>query len=323
MDSGGADYSFCNNVVKVRRAARAVFPFEDGGSSAKSADDLNADVSDWQTVADGYDDLSETLTLYIPENMQGDLLDANSNPWDKSESNSGLDASLCTYITVEGFKDGEVDGVEGDFVYRFFPGENDVRNFDLQGNMVYEITLELTWDGMYVDDNWKVEKSNWSDSRSIQVSTSEDHGYARNATLTLMHGAEDVPVYIYFSPHGEEYESELDGGEAHHYDMGWVFMPEYSPSDGTGAVVPKENNSEFTGYYMSTGLVRHTEYRTVHYVTIPATTPPGYTNRIIYMTADGRKSAWLDIVVVGSPDLSAGDGEKRTSWNTMKRQERK
>ncbi len=306
MDSGGADMSFCNTAVKVHRAANVVRPFADGGSAAESADEINPEVYDCQVVVDGYADLSEEITLYVPENMQGNLLSGNLDPWEKSESS---DVSLCTYISMEGVKDGAVDGVEGDFVYRFFPGTDDVRNFDLQGNKVYDISLVLTWDGMYVEDSWKVEKSNWSDSRRLMVSLSEDRGYASKARLDIVRGSSDVPVYICYSPSGMPYESEGSGGEAHHLNRGWIFMPLYPLSDGAADTSPKPNDSEFIGTYMSTGFVGHSEYRTIHYVTVPETTPAGYSNRIVYRTADGRRNAWLDIHVVDSPDLSIDDEE--------------
>ncbi len=310
MDSGGSDKGFCNTVVKVHRAARNIYPFAEGGSAAENVKDLYSGTSDCQAVSNGYDDVSEKLTLYIPENMQGDLLDGNDDPWEKTESSDAFDASLCTYISLEGVKDGSVDGVEGDFIYRFFPGEDNSMNFDLQGNKTYDISMELTWDGMYVTDNWKVEKSNWSDTRVILVSTSEDEGYSSEASLAIPGGTEDVPVFIYYSPHGMPYESEDDGGDAHHYDKGWVFMPRYSLSGGSAATVPKSNESEFTGVCMSTGFVRHDDYRTVHYITIPESATVGYTNRILYQTADGRRKAWLDVTVTGtpgSPGLSVED----------------
>ncbi len=310
MNSGGSETSFFNSVVKVHRAARNIYPFAEGGSAAGDVGDLYAEVADYQVVSNGYDDVSEKLTLYIPENMQGNLLDGNDDSWEKTESSDDFDASLCTYISLEGVKDGSVDGVEGDFIYRFFPGEDNTMNFDLQGNKAYDISMELTWEGMYVTNNWKVEKSNWSDARMIQVSTSEDEGYSSEVSLEIPRGTADVPVFIYYSPHGMPYESEYDGGEAHHYDRGWVFMPRYSLSDGSSATVPKSNESEFTGVYMNTGFVRHDDYRTIHYITIPESAAVGYTNRILYQTVDGRRKAWLDVTVTDTPDspgLSVGD----------------
>ncbi len=311
MDAGGSDRSFSNTVVKVHRAAKAIYPFAEGGSAALNKDDLYQDVTDFQTISDGYADVSEKLVLYVPENMQGNLGGDNDDPWGKSESEDDSGLSLCTFISLEGVKDGTVDGVEGDMVYRFFPGEDNTRNFDLQGNKVYDISMELTWDGMYVADNWKVEKNNWSDSRRILVSTSEDHGYSASASLVIPRGAEDFPVYVYYSPHGMPYESEEDGGEGHHYGKGWVFMLSHHPSGSPGPTAPQPNTSDFSGSYMSTGFVGHTAYRTVHYITIPPATPAGYSNRIMYRTADGRREAWLDIEVIeaGSPGLGVGDDE--------------
>ncbi len=298
MNAGGADKSFKGVTVKVHRAAQAVYPFAEGGSRALSSSDLYSGVADHHTSISEYANASEELTLYIPENMQGTLLNGNDSQWDKSESNSSLDASLCTYITLEGVKDGSVDGVEGDFTYRFFPGEDATENFDLEGNTLYRISMKLTWNGMYVTDNWKVEKTGWSDTRMIRVSTAKDGGYASGTGIVLAQGSDRVPVYIFYSPHGNAYESEDDGGEAQHLSKGWVFMPSKSPSDGFAVTTSRANNSEYVGTYMSTGFVEHDSYRTTHYVTIPRSTAVGYTNSIMYRTSDWRKNAYLNISVV-------------------------
>lgn len=312
MDSGGSDKSFSNTIVKVHRAARNLYPFREMGSAALEPDDLYPGTADCQGIADGYADLSEKLTLYVPENMQGTLLKDNEDPWGKDGDSGGFDASLCTYISLEGVKDGSSDGVEGDFVYRFFPGEDDTGNFDLRGNKVYDISMVLTWEGMYVADSWKVGRSNWNDSRRISVSMYEDHGYVSELKLVLPQGAADVPVYIHYSPHGEEYESEEAGGSMHHYEKGWGFMLMHPPSGGSGTAGPKDNMSEFSGTFMSTGFVEHQGYRTKHYVTISPSAPPGYTNRIIYRTVEGVHSAYLDIEVAENnrPGLSVGEPEE-------------
>ncbi len=295
MDSGGSDKSFRNTVVKVHRAARVLYPFRKNGSAAMDASDLYSGTADYQAITDGYAAMSETVTLYVPENMQGMLLDGNDDPWKKSESSEVLDASLCTYISLEGVKDGSEDGVGGDFIYRFFPGEDDTGNFDLRGNKVYDISMVLTWKGMYVADSWKVEKSNWSDSRRISVSVEKDHGYVSGLKLLLPQGAADVPVYVYYSPHGAEYESEEAGGAVHHSEKGWNFMLVHSSS----------------GDFISTGFVEHQGYRSLHHITVSPDAPPGYTARIIYRTVEGMHSACLDIEVVekNSPGLSSGDPE--------------
>ncbi len=314
MSAGGSDRAFSNTVVKVHRAAAAVYPFAAGGSAARSSADISTGEAEYQTVSDGYAATSESLVLYIPENMQGTLLSGNTDQWNKSESNGSLDASLCTYISLEGVKDGTVDGVAGDFTYRFFPGGDNSRNFDLQGNKVYDISMVLTWNGMYVTDNWKVEKSGWSDTRMIGVSTSRDGGYTSSASLVLARGSDRVPVYVFYSPHGMRYETEESGGTAHHLDRGWVFMPKYSPSDGSTVTTSKANTSEYSGTYMSTGFVSHDAYRTTHYVSIPKSTAAGYTNRISYRTADWRKNAYLDIKVA-APTISLTPASMYSAYN--------
>ncbi len=296
---GGGEASFRNNRVAVGRVARILYPFADGGSSVGNTAELFDDEDiEYDVFADATAVNSEELVMYVPENMQGSKLGGDAAPGDKSESNAELSgAELCTYVSLDGYKDGSSDGVYGSFVYKFFPGSDNTSNFDLIGGKRYNVTLKLTWDGMYAEGDWKVSRRDWSDRRSISVSLVRDRSYSSGISARLARGSTGVPVYIYYSPQGEAYEREEAGGKPHHYSKGWMFFPVRS-LDGGGGTAPGLNDGEFIGEKMSSGFVGHDEYRTEHYVTIPYPTEAGYSNRIEYCTNDMREKASLDIRVV-------------------------
>ncbi len=298
---GGGDEAFRNHKIAVNRVARILYPFASGGSSVRGVDDLFEDGDiEYETFADATAVNSEEIVLYVPENKQGAKLDEDARPEDKSESNEELSgAELCTYVSLDGYKDGNLDGVYGSFVYRFFPGSDNSSNFDLEGGKKYLVTLKLTWNGMFAEGDWKVSRSGWKDGRRLLISLEKDRAYGPDLSVCLARGSTDIPVYIYYSPHGEAYESEAEGGEPHHYSEGWMFRPKSSIDDSSGSSGPpaEDNEGEFIGSRMSLGFVGHTGYRTKHYVTIPFTTESGYANRIEYCTNDGREGSVLNIEV--------------------------
>ncbi len=297
---GGGAASFRNARISVSRISRALYPFAAGGSRASRTSDLfPTDGLEYDTFSSPTANVSEELVLYVPENRQGTLLPGNTESMDKSESNAALSGEeLCTFISLNGVKNGSVDGVSGNLTYRLFPGADNVSNFDLEGGKKYMIRLKLTWDGMHIEGNWKVEKSNWSDSREIYFSLDKDSGYTTSRSINLAKGSTQVPVYIYYSPLGLTYEPE-GAGDAHHLAKGWGFQTMYSPSSTTTRLTELQPcDGNLTGTYMSTGFVEHSDYWTKHYITIPKSTGVGYSNKIGYMTSDRSAQAVLSITAV-------------------------
>ena len=173
----------------VRQAAGALYPFRSGGSAVLSTGDLASEADQATFPSDG------PLVLYVPENRQGNLLNDNTDSMDKSWSNPKLSGgNLCTYLELQSEKRG-ADGVGGDLTYRFFPGGNPRCNFDLEGGKSYQIALTLTWNGMFVEDNWKVSRENWNDRRSLQLSLSESGPFTDNLALEMTAGSSRT-VYL-------------------------------------------------------------------------------------------------------------------------------
>ena len=184
----------------VRQAAGALYPFRTGGSAVLSAEDLASEADQALFPSGG------PLILYVPENRQGDLLEADTDSMDKSRSNPRLSGgAYCTYLELLTEKRG-TDGVGGDLTYRFFPGENPRCNFDLEGGKSYEIALRLTWNGMFVDGNWKVTRENWNDRRTLLLSLSEDGPFSENLSLEMVSGTSRTLYLRCASPEGSHQE---------------------------------------------------------------------------------------------------------------------
>ncbi len=296
---GGGETSFSNSHISVSRIARTLHPLATGGSRALSEEELfQGEDIEYDTFSSTTADISNELVLYVPENRQGNLLPDNGNAMDKSESNTGLAGEeLCTYIIHKGHKNGSTDGVSGNIVYKFFPGADNLGSFDLEGGKRYDITLRLTWNGMYTEGNWKVKKSDWIDSREISVSLFRDRAYSGSCSVALAQGSTDVPVYIYYSPSGLDYEPE-GSGKPHHFSKGWGFLTQTSPGCADTALTDLQpGNGVLSGTYMSTGFVEHGAFRTRHYITIPKSTVAGYSNKIMYTTNDRSRTATLALTV--------------------------
>ncbi len=138
-------------AVRLRNAAADVRPFAAGSAatSVLSVDDT-ASASDLKTISkDGI------AYFYAFENCRGTLLPGNDDPWQKVPDNIGAQADLCTYLEVDCTMPG--DGViGGEVTYRFYPGDDNVTNFDVRRNRSYIICLCATGDGL--DRlSWKVE----------------------------------------------------------------------------------------------------------------------------------------------------------------------
>ncbi|MGN1232895.1 MAG: hypothetical protein ACI4UJ_05545 [Candidatus Cryptobacteroides sp.] len=138
-------------AVRLRNAAADVHPFaaESAATSVLSVDDT-ASASDLQMISE-----DGTAYFYAFENCRGTLLPGNDDPWQKVPDSIGAQADLCTYLEVDCTLSGE-GVIGGEVTYRFYPGDDNVTNFDVRRNRSYIICLCATGDGL--DRlSWKVE----------------------------------------------------------------------------------------------------------------------------------------------------------------------
>lgn len=142
--------------VSLRNAAAQVCPFRDKSKATSTlARDDHASASDISILNEGGE-----VFFYAFENCRGDLLPGNDDPWEKVPDNINSDnPDLFTYVEVSCEMSG--DGViDGEATYRFFPGSDNVSNFDLVRNTGYTITLCPTLDGLD-RTSWKIDVDIW------------------------------------------------------------------------------------------------------------------------------------------------------------------
>ena len=314
MASGGDDQAFRNGTVRLKNAARTLRPFASGGSRAQNATELFAGDTDYADLSgNAFATPSETVVLYVPENRQGTLLGQGAGTLDKSLSNAALSgqgaSALCTWLEFKGTKVGGKDGVSGALTYRFFPGADPARNFDLEGGKRYDITLVLTWDGMFIDGNWMVERSDgWSDSRLIQVSGTSGGGFSDEIRLPLPPGVQDYPFYVFYSPSGASFSPTSVGGSYPHATYGWTFS-----FDGRTAA---SNSSLISaGDGVKVGHSSHGPAFSVQKISIPLDDGLYYQSReVVYHTMDGRHRAVVHVDIV-EPEILISPTTVTRQWN--------
>lgn len=116
-------------------------------------DDLNSSLSGG---------ISKEISLYMLENMQGNLeneiYDDSEKVFDKKDSR----AERCSYIELEiEYTSDEFYSIGKGLIYRFYLGE-DRNNLEVERNCHYHITVVPEDDGLS-DDGWRVDKTYLND----------------------------------------------------------------------------------------------------------------------------------------------------------------
>ncbi|MGN1219710.1 MAG: hypothetical protein ACI4TU_02075 [Candidatus Cryptobacteroides sp.] len=181
-------YNMCNKSIYLRQANTRLFPFSSHGSRALSDSDT-ANLSDYNPDLNnssaykgslkpsqmgpgpGYFK-DTTLVFYVPENMQGQLLPGNTDPYRKVPQNiSSLDkdySGLCTYLEFNAERKNNGNGYSGGVTYRYYLGADSTTDFNIERNCKYNMTLDFTENGFFIQ-SWKVERhEDWSDKRTLE-----------------------------------------------------------------------------------------------------------------------------------------------------------
>ena len=188
--SSATPYAFNlrNISMYIRQANTSLSPFAKQGSKAEMPSDVT-DFSDYCADMGNREDYKgslpssglgpgpgyfqdTTFVFYVPENVQGALLQGNTDPLAKVEDGikdiAGKDYSgLCTYVELNAKRENTGHGYSGSVMYRFYLGDDDVSDFSVTGNCSYDLTLDLTEDGLHLD-SWKVTRGDdWTDTRVL------------------------------------------------------------------------------------------------------------------------------------------------------------
>lgn len=201
---------FTLNSVKLRNCVKRLKPFLPGQKALKAEDVGDGDIaspSDIQKL-----NANESIVFYTLENMQGNLLPSNSDPWEKIPSKISGKENLCTYLEAEGTYYSSHYG--GSNTYRMYLGSDNISNFDLRRNNFYRLTLSPTETNMRKLGNWKITSSDWTDSRSIKFSQTSMNLYPGSAgRITLKRTPSDLDVTLSdsgFAEAGLRYETNGD-----------------------------------------------------------------------------------------------------------------
>lgn len=183
-------YTLCNNSIHVRQANSVLLPFAQGGSRATRQQDLLAE-------SDGYGNLNQiisnpgsygpgpgymldtTLTLYVPENVQGKLLKGNTDSFSKTaekiSSIGGKDYSgICTYLEFNAKRESSECGYGGSVTYRYYLGADSTTDFSIERNCRYDITLNFSDEAYFGENGWKITKwDDWNDTRALNFLQTE------------------------------------------------------------------------------------------------------------------------------------------------------
>lgn len=171
---GGLDSGLFQNVsLHIRQANCVLRPFLEEGSKAVSKDDVLDGDCDPSMVNSSL----MTFDFYVPENMQGDLLDGSEGQRGKTKENivsiwGEEKAGLLTYVEFSGRIDPSAGGYGGDVTYRFYLGKDAEGNFDLERNRRYDVTLGFRVSSLF-DPYWQVD-SDIDDGRSIGIAADRE-----------------------------------------------------------------------------------------------------------------------------------------------------
>ncbi|HKM12210.1 MAG TPA: DUF4906 domain-containing protein [Bacteroidales bacterium] len=149
--------------VRLRNSAADVFPFSARAATATLDGDIST-ISDLQRLNTG-----SAVSFYMYENLQGNLLPDNRDPWAKIPDNIPSAKNLCTFIEIEGryIGGGVSAGLNSDkMTFRFYLGADNTSSFDIVRNTIQTLSF-LPSDNSISTESWKVDPGIVVDNRSI------------------------------------------------------------------------------------------------------------------------------------------------------------
>ncbi len=192
---------FVNKRLYMRQVNNLLQPFSTESVKASSAADLSTgDYDEGMAATNGN---KGTYVFYVPENMQGTVAGVG-DPKDKTVTNTVIPEAIRshgTYVEFTGTLDKAAGGFGGDVTYKFFLGETNTTNFNVQRGKNYAVTLEFTSNGLF-NPSWKV-NADLTDSRLFCLTA--DSGYATSienvsGNLLVVRPSRDGAMYVYMNP---------------------------------------------------------------------------------------------------------------------------
>ena len=157
-----SDVSFQVTSVTIGNGPSSVLLF--GDSKAESATQVFSSgftLEGRQVQALNIDQspgVSGTVSLYLPENLQGDLLETDEET--EKHFTEGPYGQICSYLEIRGTYHSDTWHTRAGepLVYRFYLGDGP-GNFDVYRNTACQVTVHLQGSGLE-EDGWRVDKHN-------------------------------------------------------------------------------------------------------------------------------------------------------------------
>lgn len=190
------------------------------------------------------DDISGTVTLYMLENMQGDIEGSIDSDAEKVFGEQDHRRDICSYIEMDIEYLSHEKYSERPLVYRFYLGDSRT-NLDVERNCHYMITVCPEDDGLK-GDSWRVDKSGISDLGPTYIKPYPSQ-YVRGKIGDKVHiGCKVSPQNTPFDV-GENYMKDDNKTGIYDYEIdpdghgavltltgpgrGWIYMEAGAPVD--------------------------------------------------------------------------------------------
>lgn len=190
------------------------------------------------------DDISGTVTLYMLENMQGDIEGSIDSDAEKVFGEQDHRRDICSYIEMDIEYLSHEKYSERPLVYRFYLGDSRT-NLDIERNCHYMITVCPEDDGLK-GDGWRVDKSGISDLGPTYIKPYPSQ-YVRGKIGDKVHiGCKVSPQNTPFDV-GENYMKDDNKTGIYDYEIdpdghgavltltgpgrGWIYMEAGAPVD--------------------------------------------------------------------------------------------
>ena len=159
--------------LRVRQAAADLYPFAQQSKATAVREGDSACLDDITRLNAG-----ETVTLYLPENMRGNLLPGGSSWKDKIPSNIAAsgESALASFIEILAEMDTPTAHY-GEIIYRAYLGTGPC-NFDVRRSSVFTLDNVFTQE-MVTDEGWRVEPDDpflTGELRFVDTRYLEDNG---------------------------------------------------------------------------------------------------------------------------------------------------
>jgi hypothetical protein len=165
--------SFEIESLRIRQSPTVTSPFAASNAFTTSQPSLVSDgdyasASDLSLLAGG-----SSVRYYSLENACGKIIsNTASNPKLKvPDSGTSVGGYLPTYLELTGTYTDLSGGLVSANTYRMYLGENATDNFNVARGTRYTLTLNLSDDGGFLDDYWKIEPD-VTDSRTFRFASS-------------------------------------------------------------------------------------------------------------------------------------------------------